>query len=164
MAEYDYTVRERAENLYIKNGLTIAEIAKTTGVSERQLSRWSRDGGKQIDGQYCSGWRIRQKEYQEKKRTIDENLFEALEKLSKTAQENGDAQSVYAAVQLYKLETASRQQAKPVPIDKTLLYMEAFEWAIKYFTKKIPGMSSKIDKQAIETATIELKKWIKEKD
>jgi len=163
MAEYDFSTKERAENLYIKSGLTIAEIAKETGVSEKQLGRWAREGGKKIDGIFYSGWRIRQKEYQEKKRTIDENLFKALEKLAITAEKKADTQSVYAAVQLYKLEAESRQQAKPMPMDKTRVFMEIFEWILNYYHKKKPKVFKLMTENIKEEILEDFKKWVQER-
>jgi transposase-like protein len=39
--EYDFEMRQQAHDLYVIGGLTFAQVAQATGVSESQLKRWS---------------------------------------------------------------------------------------------------------------------------
>jgi transposase-like protein len=39
--EYDFEMRQQAHDLYVIGGLTFEQVARTTGVSESQLKRWS---------------------------------------------------------------------------------------------------------------------------
>jgi len=43
--EYSWEVRERAEELYIVDGLTYEQVAAQTGVSVSQIQRWAKEGG-----------------------------------------------------------------------------------------------------------------------
>ena len=163
MAEYDYVMKERAETLYIKHGLSMAEIARITGIAEGTLNRWARTGGKKVKGKYINGWRLRQQKYQEKKRTIDENLFAALDKLSKAVKKNVDSQGVYAAVQLYKLQAQSIEQARPEPLDKVRVFMMVFEWLLKYYREKQPDVF-KVLGDGVDEVVQEFKKWAQRVD
>ena len=42
--EYSFETRERAEELYIVEGLTFAQVSEATGVSVSQLQRWGQEG------------------------------------------------------------------------------------------------------------------------
>jgi hypothetical protein len=163
MGEYDYEKRDQAETLYVKYGMSIAEVSRLTGISVNTLDRWSRTGGEIVDGKFVSGWRLRQKNYQKKKRTIDENLFSALDKLSENLKDNLDSQNIYAAVQLYKLQMQSLERAKPeAVVDKSRIFMDVFEWLLKYFQEKNPGIFQQMGEH-LEDVVKHFKEWESEK-
>ena len=51
--EISWEIRERAEELYILEGLTFEEVSLQTGVSVSQLKRWAKDGD----------WSVRKREH-----------------------------------------------------------------------------------------------------
>jgi putative transposase len=154
---------DKAETLYVKYGMSIAEVSRLTGISVNTLERWSRTGGEIVDGKFVSGWRLRQKNYQKKKRTIDENLFSALDKLSENLKDNLDSQNIYAAVQLYKLQMQSLERAKPeAVVDKSRIFMDVFEWLLKYFQENNPGIFQQMGEH-LEDVVKQFKVWESEK-
>lgn len=84
--EYSWEIRERAEELYIIDGLTYDEVATETGVSVSQLKRWGAD----------SGWRERRREYRQAQTSIRHSVMLAKEKLIKSVVEHEDPQKAYA--------------------------------------------------------------------
>ena len=82
----DIESRERAEELYVIDGLTLEDVAKETGIPERTVQKWSADGG----------WKARQKEYQNAASGIRRYTRLTKLKLIKSAMTSLDPQQVYA--------------------------------------------------------------------
>lgn len=82
----DFEIRERAEELYVIDGLTLEETAKAAGVSERTIQLWSAE----------EKWRDRQKEYRNAASEIKRYTRLTKLKLIKGAMTSLDPQAVYA--------------------------------------------------------------------
>jgi transcriptional regulator with XRE-family HTH domain len=82
----DIDIRQRAEELFIIDGLTLQEVAGQTGISERTLANWSTDGE----------WVSRRREYQNAARDIKYYGKMTRLKLIKDAMTSLDPQKIYA--------------------------------------------------------------------
>jgi transcriptional regulator with XRE-family HTH domain len=82
----DQDIRQRAEELFIIDGLTLQEVAGQTGISERTLANWSTDGE----------WVSRRREYQNAARDIKYYGKMTRLKLIKDAMTSLDPQKIYA--------------------------------------------------------------------
>jgi len=82
----DLELRQRAEELYIIDGLTLEEVAKEVGVSERTIANWSSE----------EGWREKQKEYRNAVSEIKRYTTLTRLKLIKDAMTSLDPQKIYA--------------------------------------------------------------------
>lgn len=89
--------RERAEELYVIDGLTLEEVARETGIPERTVQHWSAD----------DGWKLRQKEYQNAAADIRRYTRLTKLKLIKSAMTSLDPQQVYAFAALERATQAS---------------------------------------------------------
>jgi len=118
--EISWETRERAERLYIEQGLTIEQTAKATGVSVSQLKRWATD----------EGWKERRKEHLELKRTFDETLFKLQQTWMEKAINSEDPQVVYAAIRLMRLaqDRERKEDAKEPDIDRPKIFLEDLEF------------------------------------
>jgi hypothetical protein len=97
-------VRQRAEALFIIDGLTLQEVAGQTGISERTLANWSADGE----------WVSRRREYQNAARDIKYYGKMTRLKLIKDAMTSLDPQKIYA------FATLERTMAEPDKMDSRL--------------------------------------------
>lgn len=82
----DREIRERAEELYVINGLTLDEVSEETGVPARTIQKWSAD----------DGWKARQKEYRNASAEIRRYTRLTKLKLIKDAMTSLDPQKIYA--------------------------------------------------------------------
>lgn len=82
----DQEIRQRAEELFIIDGLTIQEVAGQLGISERTIANWSSDGE----------WVARRREYQNAARDIKYYGKMTRLKLIKDAMTSLDPQKIYA--------------------------------------------------------------------
>ena len=82
----DFELRERAEELYVIDGLSLEQVSKATGVIERTLSNWSTEGG----------WKDLRAEYREAIRGIRRYTVLIKLKLIKDAMTTLDPQKIYA--------------------------------------------------------------------
>ena len=94
--EIPWETRERAEELYIYDGLTYEAVAVETGVSEAQLKRWGADGH----------WKARKKEHRAELTDIRRNQVRVRKRLIDAAVNSLDPQQVYAFAALEKLAIA----------------------------------------------------------
>lgn len=105
-AEYDWDTRQRAEELYILEGLTYQQVADRTGVSIQQLQRWG--------GPDAGGWAQRKRERREALNDIRRYELEAVRGLMERAAKSLDPQTVYAAramsARLLKAEDEDRKE------------------------------------------------------
>lgn len=118
--EIDWETRERAEELYIVDGLTFEETALETGVSITQLKNWSA----------AEGWREKRQEYRSAKRDINSTVLKLTQKLSVEAMVNPDPQKIFAFIRLATLadKKEKKHEVTAPPIDRPALFMEAVEF------------------------------------
>lgn len=118
--EIDWETRERAEELYIVDGLTFEETALETSVSVTQLKNWSA----------AEGWREKRQEYRSAKRDINSTVLKLTQKLSAEAMVNPDPQKIFAFIRLATLadKKEKKHEVMAAPIDRPALFMEAVEF------------------------------------
>ena len=121
--EIDWEVRERAEELYVVDGLTFDQVARETGVSVTQLKNWSG----------AEGWREKREEYRVNKQSIRSTVAKLRKQLAVDALSTSDPQKVFAFIRLEAL--AGRQEKnetgdrfKSVPCDRPALFLEDLEF------------------------------------
>lgn len=88
--EYDFEIREQAEDLYIVEGQTFEEVARATGVSVTQLKNWGAEGN----------WAERKREYRSAFADIRRNTVLLRKKLIQNAIESLDARDAFAVAKL----------------------------------------------------------------
>ncbi|MFH2074785.1 MAG: hypothetical protein ABIJ57_05485 [Pseudomonadota bacterium] len=94
MAEaYPYEYRDRAEEMYIEQGMTYEQVAEALKVGLNTVKGW----GKKYD------WKTRRKEHLDRARTLRENLRKLRYDMVLKAIQNLDPQDVYAVARLIKL-------------------------------------------------------------
>lgn len=88
--EYSWEIRERAEELYIVDGLTYEQVAQATGVSVTQVQRWSA----------ADGWAERRREYRQALTDIRRGAVELRRRLIGQALQSLNPQDVYAVARM----------------------------------------------------------------
>ncbi len=118
--EIDWETRERAEELYIVDGLTFEQTALQTGGSVHQLMNWSAS----------EVWREKRQEYRTAKRDINSTVLKLTQKLSTEAMANPDPQKIFAFIRLATLadKKEKKQEVAAPKIDRPALFMEAVEF------------------------------------
>jgi transposase-like protein len=127
--EIDWEIRERAEELYVVDGLTFDQVAKETGVSVTQLKNWSG----------AEGWRDKREEYRVNKQSIRSTVTKLRKKLALDALSHSDPQKVFAFIRLEAL--AGRQEKKAVDapkIDRPALFLEDMEFIASVLKESDP--------------------------
>jgi len=117
----DQESRERAEDLYIIDGLTLEEVAKAADINIRTLQNWSVEGN----------WPKRRKERLQRKRLLKDKLEILREKSIDKAIETGDPQAILAAYKIEELaDRKSRKEMESVvpDIDRPRLFLEDMEF------------------------------------
>lgn len=112
--EIDWETRQRAEELYVLEGLTYEEVSRRTGVSVNQLQRWGApDKG---------GWVERRKQRREALADIRRYEIEAVRGLMERAAQSLDPQMVYAAramsARLLKEDSEDRREKLKAMADR----------------------------------------------
>lgn len=92
-------IRDRAEELYIIDGLTLEAVAEEAGASLGSVKRWAVDGG----------WGAKRREYQDAESEIRRYSRLARLKLIKDAMTSLDPQKIYAFAALERASTSFRQ-------------------------------------------------------
>jgi transposase-like protein len=117
-----WEIRERAEELYIMEGKTFAQVADETSVSESQLKRWADEGG----------WSERKKEYRAAFSDIRKNTVKLRKALIEKALGSLDPQDIYAAVRLESVSARTiTKEGKPAEIDRPRIFLEDMEFVAK---------------------------------
>jgi len=117
--EIDWEIREKAEELYIVDGLTFEQVALETGVSVTQLKNWSA----------AEGWRGKREEYRTARRDIRKTTVDLRKKLASEALASGDPQKVYAFIRLEALAGRQEKKVDEAPkIDRPALFLEHLEF------------------------------------
>lgn len=103
--EISWEIRERAEGLYIIDGLTYEQAAERTGVSASQLKRWGADGD----------WATRRREYRRELSDIRRGTVQLRAKLLRKVLDAPcpDPQDVYAFARIEQVASASAARSKP---------------------------------------------------
>ncbi|MDY7034543.1 MAG: hypothetical protein SV375_00045 [Thermodesulfobacteriota bacterium] len=118
----DLEDRERAEDLYIIDALTLEEVARATGIPERTIQKWSADD--------C--WNEKKKEYQDTLKDIKRNTILLRKSLISKALQSLDPQDVYATVKMEFL--AERKTRGPggggqgAEVDRPKIFLEDMEF------------------------------------
>lgn len=105
---------DRAEDLYIVDGMTYAQVAGATGISESQLNR---------RGMECD-WKARRREYRMALRSIRRDTVMLRKRLIQNALESLDPQAVYAVARIEAIAARQRPdgpeaQAAEMPAEIT---------------------------------------------
>jgi len=128
--EIDWEVRERAEELYIVDGLTFEETARETGVSVAQLKNWSA----------AEGWREKREEYRKTKQILRSTIMKVRQKMAEEAAANPDPQKIFAFIRLEALagKQDRKQETAVQKIDRPALFLEAVEFIAGFLKEKDP--------------------------
>lgn len=117
--EIDWEIRERAEELYVVDGLTFDQVAKETGVSVTQLKNWSG----------AEGWRDKREEYRVNKQSIRSTVTKLRKQLALDALSTSDPQKVFAFIRLEALAGRQEKKTEDAPkIDRPALFLEDLEF------------------------------------
>ncbi len=108
-SEISWETRERAEGLYIVDGLTYEQVAAATGVSATQLKRWGADGG----------WTERRGEYRRELSDIRRGTVQLRAKLLRKVLDSPapDPQDVYAFARIEQVAAQAASRTKAEAID-----------------------------------------------
>lgn len=123
-SEISWEIRERAEGLYIIDGLTYDQVADRTGVSVTQLKRWGADGK----------WTEQKKEYRRELSDLRRGSVQLRAKLLRKVLDSPspDPQDVYALARFERvaaLTTGAREEK--IDIDRPAVFLENIEWLAK---------------------------------
>lgn len=110
----DQELRQRAEELYVIDALTLEQVAAATGISERTIQNWSVE----------DGWLVKRKEFKNAAFEIRKYKQIAKLKLIQDAVTSLDPQKIYAFARLDK-ET---KQEIVIKADKPAIFLECIEF------------------------------------
>lgn len=118
--EIDWETRERAEDLYVVEGLSFQVVSEMTGVSMQCLHGWSTK----------EGWRAKRTAYRADKLCIKATITKLRLKLASAALSSSDPQKVFAFVRLEALACSQeqKQQVLPVNLDRPAVFLEDIEF------------------------------------
>lgn len=120
--EYSFEIRERAEELYVIDGLTFDEVSTDTGVASITLKKWAT----------AEDWRGKREEYRASLKDIRGNIVKLRKKLFAKAVDSLDPQDVFAAVRLEGVALkGGKKEGKPVEIDRPKIFLEDMEFVAK---------------------------------
>jgi transposase-like protein len=94
---YSQEIRERAEDLYVMEGMTYARVAQLTGISARQITTWGNE----------ENWREKRREYRRAYGDIKRNLVLLRSRLLASALDSMDPKVICAVA---RLENAAREK------------------------------------------------------
>ena len=119
--EYGPEIMEKAENLYVEEGLGYEEVSKRTGIPLHTIKRWGGD----------DGWKNLRREYLNIQRELKRNMRKLRTTLMTKAVNNPNAQDLHALVNLEKL--VIQQEKKPddmkaQDIDRPRIFLEDMEF------------------------------------
>ena len=111
-----FEIRERAEELYIIDGLTLEQVAAETGVSIASLKKWSSD----------DGWTERKKEYHNTLHEIRQNTVKLKKQMTEHALNTLDPQVIHAwkAIKLEEKKPGDRK----ADIDRPKIFLEDLQF------------------------------------
>ena len=122
-----FELREKAEELYVINGLTLEQVAQETGISIQSLKRWSSK----------EDWFKRRREYQADKQGLRSSLTELRNKMLERAMSSLDPQDVYPVIALEKLlGGAGRKAGEPDIPDQPMTKEEL----LAFIKEKVYGL------------------------
>jgi len=94
---YSREVRERAENLFVMEGMICARVARLTGVTARQIAKWSNE----------YNWQEKRREYRRARGDIKRNLVLLRSRLLASALETMDPKTICTVA---RLESAAKER------------------------------------------------------
>jgi transposase-like protein len=128
--EIEWEIRERAEELYIVDGLTFEEVARETDISVSQLKAWST----------AERWREKRNEYRDARKNVRSTVMQLRQQLAKDALANPDPQKIFAFIRLETL--AEKKERKPetaaAKIDRPALFLEDVEFIAGFLRDQDP--------------------------
>lgn len=129
--EIDWEIREKAEELYIVDGLTFEQTAAQTKVSVNQLKNWSTN----------EGWRKKREEYRKAKKDIRSTVMTLRQNLAAAASTSTDPQKIFAFIRLEALvdKKEKRQEGPALKVDRPALFMEAIEFIASFLKDNDPA-------------------------
>lgn len=112
--EISWEIREKAEELYIVDGMTFEQVAEETGVSVAQLKRWGA-AGVDLEEKPTPSWTDRRREYRSAISNIRRDTVLLRKRLIAKALNSLNPQDVFAISSLESTaaKLASRQDAAP---------------------------------------------------
>lgn len=126
---YSFETRERAEVLYVEQGLTYKQVAKETRVSESQLRTWAKD----------EDWRARREEHLKRKHTLKVRMRELKLSLLEKALDGLDPKHINAALRMEELSRKYGMESGDV--DRPALFLE--------FLKLVTETLKRVDPKAV---------------
>jgi len=122
-----YELREKAEEFYVIDGLTLEQVAQETGISIQTLKRWSSK----------EDWFKRRREYRQDKQSLQATLTELRNKMLDRAIDTLDPQQIYTVIALEKLlRSAGKKAGEPEIPDKPMTKEEL----LAFIRKEIYGL------------------------
>jgi len=122
-----YELREKAEELYVIDGLTLEQVAQETGISIQSLKRWSSK----------EDWFKRRREYRQDKQSLRATLTDLRNKMLDRAIDTLNPQDVYPVIALEKLlDGAGKKAGEPEIPDKPMTKDEL----LNFIRKEIYGL------------------------
>ena len=141
--EISWETRQRAEDLYVFDGLTYEQVAEETGVSLAQLKRWGKEGD------WSEHKRLRRQQLSDIKR----KKIELAEKLISKALTSTDPQDVYAFARVARVVGLdgrdNRAETKTADIDRPKIFLENLEF-IASVLKEVDPAGLKVLSQSFE--------------
>jgi len=120
--EYSFEIREKAEELYVIDGLTFDEVAAEIEVHVQTIKGWASQ----------EGWREKREEYRVSVKDIKSNIVKLRKKLFAKAVDSLDPQDVFAAVRLEGVALkGGKKEEKAVEIDRPKIFLEDMEFIAK---------------------------------
>jgi transposase-like protein len=118
--EYDFEVREQAEDLYVIGGQTFEQVARETGVSVTQLKTWGT----------ADGWQERKKEYRSSIKNIRSNMMVLRKELLQKAVNSLSPLDVFATAKLELLAMKEDKKKDPsiTETDKPAMFLGNLEF------------------------------------
>ena len=103
--EISWEIRERAEGLYIIDGLTYEQVAERTGVSVTQLKRWGSD----------ADWTEQKREYRRELSDLRRGTVQLRAKLLRKVLDTPapDPQDIYAFARIEQVAAAAAARTRP---------------------------------------------------
>jgi hypothetical protein len=127
--EIDWEIRERAEELYVVDGLTFDQVAKETGISISQLKSWSG----------AEGWREKREEYRVNKQSIRSTVTKLRKQLAIDALATSDPNKVFAFIRLEALAGRQERKSEEAPkIDRPAIFLEDLEFIASVLMSRDP--------------------------
>lgn len=113
---HDPQVREKAEDLYIVDGLTLDEVSSAVKINRRTIELWSTE----------DEWVERKRQRSERKKRLREGFERLTETMMKQAETTKHSQDVHAAIGLARLTLLKEKESDDPKsdIDRPKVFLE----------------------------------------